>query len=54
MSDIELDSELLGAFRAGSDVAVTIPLEDGGTEKIEFSLAEWDFVEWCLEATIRP
>ena len=54
VSDIELDSELLGAFRAGSDVAVTIPLADGGSEKIEFSLAEWDFVEWCLEATIRP
>ena len=53
-NNLELDSELLGAFRAGSDVAVTIPLADGGTELIEFSLAEWGFVEWCLEATIRP
>ena len=53
-NNLELDSELLGAFQAGSDVAVTIPLADGGTELIEFSLAEWDFVEWCLEATIRP
>ena len=53
-STVELDGELLGAFRAGSDVAVTIPLADGGTELIEFSLAEWDFVEWCLETTIRP
>ena len=52
--NLELDSELLGAFRAGSDVAATIPLADGGTELVEFSLAEWDFVEWCLEATIQP
>ena len=54
VSDVELDSELLDAFRSGSHVAVTIPLAGGGSEKIEFSLAEWDFVEWCLETTIRP
>ena len=30
VSDVELDGELLGAFRAGSDVAVTIPLANGG------------------------